>query len=105
MHKFPKNSKIATNFFENRQKIASRQAKILSPTGTQNRQLGDKSPFLVTLAFPHLDFPILFISNPLNSNLNNFASPYVGLRFLPIPNFFLPKLNLFHNLYDLNLNI
>ncbi len=35
--------------FKNRQKIASRQAKILSPTGSQNRQLGDKSPFLVTL--------------------------------------------------------
>ncbi len=41
--------KIATKITENRQKIASRQAKILSPTGSQNRQLGDKSPFLVTL--------------------------------------------------------
>ncbi len=45
-----KSPKIATKIFKNRQKIVSRQAKILSPTGSQNRQLGDKSPFLVTLS-------------------------------------------------------
>ena len=44
-----KSPKIATKIFKNRQKIASRQTKILSPTGSLNRQLGDKSPFLVTL--------------------------------------------------------
>ena len=42
-------AQVATKIFQNRQKIANRQAKILALKGSQNRQLSDKSPFLVTL--------------------------------------------------------
>ena len=56
LHKIPikfKIAKIATKIFEICQKIASRQANlalITWPRGCQNRQLGNRSPFLVTLA-------------------------------------------------------
>ncbi len=44
-----KSPKIAVILAKNRQKIASRQQYFLSPMRAQNRQLSDKSPFLVTL--------------------------------------------------------
>ena len=35
-----------------------------------------------TLHSSHLDFPMLFISNPLNSNSNFFASPHLNFQIL-----------------------
>ena len=81
-----KSPKIATKIFKNRQKIASRQAKILSPTGSLIRQLGDKSPFLVTLsAFEsvyeaELNLNLNFKYQILNQILNHF----LNLNFNPI---------------------
>ncbi len=62
-----KSPKIVTKIAENRQKIASRQGKILSPRGSQSRLFGDKSPFLVTLGdsfFFSGVFPLALLSHP-----------------------------------------
>ena len=62
-------------------KIASRQAKKILPTGSQNRQLGDKSPLLVTL-FP--DFLSIF----------SFREKYFFKKFRDLQNFLYSQVRL-----------